>query len=58
MLKNYTKILVFIAFVFISNSVVALPPPPPPPTPIDGGVIGLIIAAIGFGIKKIRDTRK
>lgn len=29
------------------------PPPPPDPVPLDGGATALIIAAVGFGIKKL-----
>lgn len=29
-----------------------------PDVPIDGGVVGLVVAATGFAIKKIRDARR
>lgn len=29
-----------------------------PSCPMDGGVIALLIAGIGYGVKKIRDARK
>ena len=31
-----------------------IPPPPPPGLPIDGGLWMLLIAGIGYGIKKIK----
>ena len=30
------------------------PRPPGPPTPIDGGVLGLLVLGAGYAIKKIR----
>jgi hypothetical protein len=34
------------------------PPPPPPPIPIDGGIIWLLLAGAGYGVKKIMDHKK
>lgn len=61
MAKKYFKAIVFIAFMFIAQVTFAQGPPPPPPPidlPINGGVIVLFLAAIGFGIKKIVDSSK
>lgn len=33
------------------------PPPPPPGVPIDGGVVGLLVAGIGYGVKKIYNRK-
>ena len=53
---NYFKAFLFIVFVLMADTVFAQgPPPPPPPVPIDGGIVGLFILAIGYAIKKIRD---
>ena len=53
---KYFKKFLFIVFVLIAGSVFAQGPPPPPPgLPIDGGILGLFIVAIGYAIKKIRD---
>ena len=60
MAKKYFKAIVFIAFMFVAEMTFAQGPPPPPPplAPIDGGVIVLFLAAIGFGVKKIVDSSK
>jgi len=60
MAKKYFKAIVFIAFMFIAQVTFSQGPPPPPPplAPIDGGVVVLFLAAIGFGIKKIVDSSK
>ena len=53
---KYFKKFLFIIFVLIAGSVFAQgPPPPPPPVPIDGGILGLFVLAIGYAVKKIRD---
>jgi hypothetical protein len=55
---KYFKKFLFIVFVLIAGSVFAQGPPPPPPpyVPIDGGILGLFILAIGYAVKKIRDV--
>ena len=59
MANKYFRGILFLAFVFIANAAVAQgPPPPPPPLPIDGGIIGLFVLAIGYAIKKIIDNSK
>jgi hypothetical protein len=53
---KYFKTFLFIVFVLIADIIFAQgPPPPPPPVPIDGGLMGLIVLAIGYAIKKIKD---
>jgi len=53
---KYFKKFLFIVFVLIAGSVFAQGPPPPPPgLPIDGGILGLFVLAIGYAVKKIRD---
>ncbi|MFC2127763.1 PID-CTERM protein-sorting domain-containing protein [Bacteroidota bacterium] len=47
-------------FIFLLISVVAYsqgppPPPPPPGLPIDSGLLCLVVAAIGYGVKKLKD---
>lgn len=50
-------LIVFI--VAVSQIASAIPPPPPDPTiPIDGGISLLIAAGIGYGAKKMYDSRK
>ena len=59
MANKYLKVIFLTILVFSINTVLAGgPPPPPPPTPIDGGIIGLFIVAIGYAIKKIIDNSK
>lgn len=31
------------------------PPPPPPGLPIDGGLFTLLLAAVGYGYKKLKE---
>lgn len=59
MANKYLKTILFLAFVVVSEIAIAGPPPPPPPVvPIDGGILGLIVLAVGFAIKKIHDHSK
>ena len=60
MANKYFKAYIFIAFFLIANNICVAggPPPPPPGLPIDGGLIGLFVVAIGFAIKKINDISK
>jgi len=59
MVNKYLKAVIFLAFIFMVNEVFAGgPPPPPPPVPIDGGIIGLMIVAIGFAARKIYNSKK
>ena len=56
---NSLKAISFIAFIFAVDTVSAQgPPPPPPPLPIDGGILGLVIAAIGLAVYKLRHSSK
>ncbi len=57
--NKYFNAILFIAFIFNANVTFAGGPPPPPPgLPIDGGIIGLFIIAIGYAVKKIHDNSK
>ena len=56
MVNKYFKAILFFAFFMISSDIMAQPPPPD--RPIDGGIIGLVAIAIGFGVKKIHDNSK
>lgn len=58
MANNYFKAFYFIAFAIFSSQALAGPTGPPVPTPIDGGIVGLIILAVGFGVKKLHDNSK
>ena len=62
MRNKYFKAILFIAFIFNVNICLAIiggpPPPPPPLTPIDGGIVGLFVVAIGYAIKKIHSNPK
>jgi hypothetical protein len=53
--------ILMIVMTITSQVLMAQPPPPPPPSPppprgapIDGGVLMLISACIGYGYKKLR----
>lgn len=57
------KFTLFFAILFFATRAVAQYDDPglpggDPDVPIDGGVIGLVVAATGFAIKKIRDARR
>ena len=53
------KAISFIAFIFRLDPVSAQgPPPPPPPLPIDGGILGLVIAALFMAVYEIRKSAK
>lgn len=58
MANKYFKVVVFLAFFIVANNVYAPPPPPPPISPIDGGIIYLIIGAVSFGLKKLWDKNR
>ena len=59
MANNYFRTILLISFVLISNAAWAqLPPPPPGDLPIDGGIISLLVLAVGYGVKKIHDNLK
>jgi hypothetical protein len=34
------------------------PPPPPPSVPIDGGVLALLVAGLGYGAKKLYNAKE
>jgi len=56
---NYLRKILFIVLVLVSISGFAQgPPPPPPPLPIDGGILGLFLAAVGYAFYKIRSSSK
>ncbi len=62
MVNKYFKAILFVAFLLVSSAVMAQdggpPPPDPDDLPIDGGIIGLVVVAIGYGAKKIHDNSK
>ena len=60
MANKYLKVIFLTVLVFSINTAYAggPPPPPPPDLPIDGGIMGLFIVAIGYAIKKIVDNSK
>lgn len=65
MKSNRLIILAIIMLLFFSPVLTQaqdefLPPPPPDPidTPIDGGIGLLVAAGVGYGIKKVRDSRR
>ena len=50
---------VLVALISISSSLVAQGPPPPPPgTPINNGLIFLLIAGVLYGIKKNQGLKR
>ena len=58
-------ILLIMAISFLAPAIASaqewyVPPPPPDvvDTPIDGGISLLVAAGVGYGIKKVRDSRK
>ena len=57
--KYFKAILVLFLVLFSSASFAQGPPPPPPPySPIDGGIIGLLLLGVGYAVKKIHDNSK
>lgn len=65
MSKKYLKVILFFAFLIITEIIFAQgqspnhrPPVPPGRAPIDGGIIGLFALAVGYAVKKIRDHSK
>ena len=56
MTKKYFRAFILIVFLLVVNEINAQPPPPG--VPIDGGISGLFLVAIGFAIKKITDQSK
>jgi len=49
------KTTLIIAFLFNFNPLLIAGPPQPGGVPLDGGVSFLIIAAVGYGAKKMMD---
>lgn len=60
MANKYLKAVIFLAFIFVVNNMFAggPPPPRPNPVPIDGGIIGLFVVAMGFAARKIYNSKK
>ena len=58
-MKTSLKITLVLLLVLLSNNILIAqgppPPPPPPGLPINGGLVGLILAAIIYGVKKIKN---
>ena len=58
-MKNLLNILVFISTLLITSDLLAQGPPPPPAnTPLDSGLLLLIGASVGLGVKKLNDKAK
>ena len=49
------NLVLVVGLMLVATTAIAQPPPTPPPTgfPVDGGIIGLLVAGIGYGVKKI-----
>ncbi len=59
MANKYFKAILVFALLFESYvSFAQGPPPPPPPYPIDGGILALLAAGVGYAVKKIHDNSK
>lgn len=60
MANKYFRAIIIIVFFLVSDITLAQGPPPPPPpiAPIDGGILWLFAAAVGFAVKKIHDQSK
>jgi hypothetical protein len=61
--RNFSKILLSLMFLFVieivfSQTPVPNPPPGPPGLPIDGGILGLFLVAIGFAYKSLKAKKK
>ena len=52
MANKYFKAILLLAFILISDILLAQgpPPPPPPKAPIDGGIIGLLVLGVGYAV--------
>ena len=58
-MKNLLNILVFIPTLLITSDLLAQwPPTPPANTPLDSGLLLLIGASVGLGVKKLNDKAK
>ena len=58
---NYMKLLMVMVCIcapLASFADYCPPPPPPSGAPIDGGLSLLLVAGVGYGAKKIADSRK
>jgi hypothetical protein len=65
MTNKYLKVILFFAFVIITEIIFAQgqspnhrPPVPPGRVPIDGGIFGLLVLGVGYAIKKIHNQSK
>ena len=59
MANKYFKAIIAVAFILVSDIVLAQGPPPPPPgVPVDGGILGLILLGVGYAVKKIYNNSK
>ena len=56
--NKYLKRVVLVVILIGCSIYAQGPPPPPPPLPIDSGIIGLFLVAIGYAVKKIKDNSK
>jgi hypothetical protein len=58
-MKKLINIIVFLSAILSSTHIWAQGPPPPPAnTPLDSGILLLIGATVGLGVKKLNDRVK
>ena len=54
---NYKVILISLMFLIASNAI-AQGPPPPPGVPLDFAIFLLVASCIGYGVKRLYDSKK
>ena len=54
---NYQVILVSLMFL-IALDAIAQGPPPPPGVPLDFAIFLLVASCIGYGVKRLYDSKK
>ena len=61
MANKYFRALALFLMLFKFGEILAQPVPPCPDcptTPVDGGIVGLLILGVGYAVKKIHDHSK